>query len=274
MEQFIMSEHTALRISDSEQGQTVLVLLHGYLESLEIWEDFVKLLSPLYRIVTIDIPGHGISEVKSEIHTMEFVADVLRGVLDNKQIARCFVAGHSMGGYVAEAFAAKYPERLEGLILFHSSPNADNDSKKEDRRREIEMIRHDKKELIAQLFAPKGFAPHNRDRMINRIEQLQELIALTDDEGIIALLKGMSERDDMNDMMHRLSAPQLFIFGKYDEFIPVERAEALIQSHPQAEIAWLENSGHMGFLEEPDASAEIIRSFINRHGGVENVQQS
>ena len=102
-----MSEHTALRISDSQQGQTVLVLLHGYLESLEIWEDFAKLLSPHYRIVTIDIPGHGISEVKSEIHTMEFIADVLRGVLDQKQITHCFVAGHSMGGYAAEAFAAK-----------------------------------------------------------------------------------------------------------------------------------------------------------------------
>ena len=206
------------------------------------------------------------------MHTMEFVADVLRGVLDLKQISRCFVAGHSMGGYVAEAFAAKYPERLQGLILFHSSPYADNDSKKEDRRREIEMIRHDKKELIAQLFAPKGFAPHNRDRLKSRIEQLQELISLTDDDGIIALLNGMSERKDMNDMMRQLKVPQLFIFGKYDEFIPMERAETLIQAHPQAEIAWLENSGHMGFLEEPDASAEIIRSFINRHGGVETVR--
>lgn len=272
MEQFVMSEHTALRISDSQQGETVLVLLHGYLESLEIWEDFAKLLSPHYRILAIDIPGHGISEVKSEVHTMEFVADVLRGVLDLKQISRCFVAGHSMGGYVAEAFAAKYPERLQGLILFHSSPYADNDSKKEDRRREIEMIRHDKKELIAQLFAPKGFAPHNRDRLKSRIEQLQELISLTDDDGIIALLNGMSERKDMNDMMRQLKAPQLFIFGKYDEFIPMERAETLIQAHPQAEIAWLENSGHMGFLEEPDASAEIIRSFINRHGGVETIR--
>lgn len=272
MEQFVMSEHTALRISDSQQGQTVLVLLHGYLESLEIWEDFTKLLSPHYRIVTMDIPGHGISEVKSEIHTMKFIADVLRGVLDQKQIEHCFVAGHSMGGYAAEVFAAKYPERLQGLILFHSSPNADSDSKKEDRRREIDLIRHDKKELIAQLFAPKGFAPHNRDRMKNRIEQLQELIAMTDDEGIIALLNGMSERSDMNEMMRRLAVPQLFIFGKYDEFIPVERAETLIQAHPQAEIAWLENSGHMGFLEEPDTSAEILRSFINRHGGVETVR--
>lgn len=151
MEKFIVAAETALRISDSQQGDTTLVLLHGYLESLEVWEDFTKLLTPYYRVIAIDIPGHGISEVRGEVHSMEFVADVLKGVLDKQGVARCFVAGHSMGGYVAEAFAARYPEMLQGLILFHSTPNADTDAKKEDRRREIELIRSDKKELIASL---------------------------------------------------------------------------------------------------------------------------
>lgn len=116
---------------------------------------------------------------------------------------------------------------LQGLILFHSTPNADTDAKKEDRRREIELIRSDKKELIASLFAPKGFAEANRKRLRGRIEQLQELISSTDDDGIVALLNGMIGRNDMNDMLHGLKVPQLFIFGRMDEFIPVERAEAL-----------------------------------------------
>ena len=265
MEKFIVAAETALRISDSQQGDTTLVLLHGYLESLEVWEDFTKLLTPYYRVIAIDIPGHGISEVRGEVHSMEFVADVLKGVLDKQVVARCFVAGHSMGGYVAEAFAARYPEMLQGLILFHSTPNADTDAKKEDRRREIELIRSDKKELIASLFAPKGFAEANRKRLRGRIEQLQELISSTDDDGIVALLNGMIGRNDMNDMLHGLKVPQLFIFGRMDEFIPVERAEALVAAHPQAEAAWLDHSGHMGFFEEPEAAAEIIRGFIDRH---------
>lgn len=265
MEKFIVAAETALRISDSQQGDTTLVLLHGYLESLEVWEDFTKLLTPYYRVIAIDIPGHGISEVRGEVHSMEFVADVLKGVLDKQGVARCFVAGHSMGGYVAEAFAARYPEMLQGLILFHSTPNADTDAKKEDRRREIELIRSDKKELIASLFAPKGFAEANRKRLCGRIEQLQELISSTDDDGIVALLNGMIGRSDMNDMLHGLKVPQLFIFGRMDEFIPVERAEALVAAHPQAEAAWLDHSGHMGFFEEPEAAAEIIRGFIDRH---------
>ena len=269
MEQFIMANDTALRISDSGRGETTLALLHGYLESLEVWEDLAKRLAPYYRIVAIDIPGHGISQVRGEVHTMDFVADTLQAVLKKLGVRRCFLAGHSMGGYAAEAFAERHSDMLQGLILFHSTPNADTEQKKADRLREIELIRADKKELLASQFAPKGFAEENRRRLRDRIGQLEELTAATDDDGIVALLRGMIERRDMNDMLHALQVPHLFIFGRMDGFISVETAERLAAAHPQAEVAWLEHSGHMGFWEEPEASERIIRSFIGRHGGQE-----
>ena len=178
-----MAAGTALRISDTLKGGTTVVLLHGYLESLEIWGDFMKELAMHYRVLAIDIPGMGISQVRGEVHTMEFLADVLKGVLDKQGVERCFVVGHSMGGYVAEAFAAKYASMLQGLVLFHSTPNPDTEEKRENRRREIELVRADKKELIAELFAPKGFAPENRKRLRAVIEQLSELISMSDSDG-------------------------------------------------------------------------------------------
>lgn len=184
MEKFIMANDTALRISDSGRGETTLALLHGYLESLEVWEDLAKRLAPYYRIVAIDIPGHGISQVRGEVHTMDFVADMLQAVLEKLGVGRCFLAGHSMGGYAAEAFAERHSDMLQGLILFHSTPNADTEQKKADRLREIELIRADKKELLASQFAPKGFAEENRRRLRDRIGQLEELTAATDDDGI------------------------------------------------------------------------------------------
>ena len=141
MEKIIMAAGTALRISDTLKGGTTVVLLHGYLESLEIWGDFMKELAMHYRVLAIDIPGMGISQVRGEVHTMEFLADVLKGVLDKQGVERCFVVGHSMGGYVAEAFAAKYASMLQGLVLFHSTPNPDTEEKRENRRREIELVR-------------------------------------------------------------------------------------------------------------------------------------
>ena len=88
MEQFIMANDTALRISDSGRGETTLALLHGYLESLEVWEDLAKRLAPYYRIIAIDIPGHGISQVRGEVHTMDFVADTLQAVLEKLGVRR------------------------------------------------------------------------------------------------------------------------------------------------------------------------------------------
>jgi len=267
MEKFITANDTALRISDSVKGETTLVLLHGYLESLDVWEDFSELLTSRYRVVAIDIPGHGISQIKGEIHTMEFIADVLHDVLKNLGIGKCFVAGHSMGGYAALAFAAKYPEILQGIILLHSTPNPDTPEKKENRRREIELIRQEKKELLAAMFAPKGFSPENRHRLADRIEELEEQITMTDDDGIIAILNGMMARADQNEMLRGLKSPQLLIFGTRDEFIPVETAESIIAAQPQAEVALLENSGHMGYMEEPEKTADAITAFIDAHTG-------
>lgn len=262
MEKFIIANDTALRISDSGKGEVTLLFLHGYLESLGVWEEFTAPMTRVARVIAIDIPGHGISQVKGEIHTMEFLSDVIVGVLDKLGVAKVYVIGHSMGGYVAEAFAAKYTDRVEGIVLFHSTPNADSAEKKQNREREIEMVQADKKTLIVNMFAPKGFAEQNRRRLSGVIRQFEEMMLINEDEGIIALLRGMMERADMNEAMRKLPIPQLFIFGMHDEFIPVEAAEALAAAHPQAQVAWLENSGHMGFVEEPMPARDIILNFV------------
>lgn len=108
-EKFIMAGPTAVHISDSGSGERVVVLLHGYLESMIVWEEFARLLTPSVRVVTIDLPGHGISEIKGEVHTMEFLAQTVHDALQALGIGHCTLVGHSMGGYVALAFARLWP---------------------------------------------------------------------------------------------------------------------------------------------------------------------
>ena len=95
-------------------------------------------------------------------------------------------------------------------------------------------------------------------------------VFVTEDEGIAALLRGMIERPDRNEMLRRSAVRQLFIFGKHDGYIPLEKAEALAAAHPQARVAWLEHSGHMGFLEEPEITARALLDFM----GTENEPES
>ena len=262
VEKFIMAGDTPVHVCDSKKGEHCIVLLHGYLESLLVWDDFVPYLYKQVRVVTLDLPGHGISTVKGPVHTMEYLADVVKQTLDALGIERCTLVGHSMGGYVALAFCEKYPERLEGLVLLSSTPNADSEEKRENREREIKLVAAGRKEALARVAPQTGFAPQNRARLQDYIDDLVAQVTLTEDEGIVALLRGMTERPDRNEMLRRSKVPQLFIFGKHDEYIPVEVAEAVAAAHPQAKVVWLEHSGHMGFLEEPLATAEALLRFV------------
>ena len=263
-EKFLMAGSTALHIADSGVGDKCVVLLHGYLESMYVWDDFTSLLTPSVRVITVDIPGHGISEIKGEVHTMDMIADVLHEMINSLGIEKVTMVGHSMGGYVSLAFCARYPEQLEGLVLLSSSPNPDTDEKKENRRREIALVRAGKKDVLARVAPETGFAPHNRKRLKSYIDDLVECVHITEDDGIVALLGGMIERVDQNEMLRKCSVPQLFIMGKHDAYIPVAAAETIIANNPQAQVAWLENSGHMGFIEEPEACAEALLNFVEK----------
>lgn len=262
IEKFIMAGSTALHVCDSEAGERCVVLLHGYLESMLVWDDFVPLLYKKVRVVTLDLPGHGISEVRGPVHTMNFLAETLAHALDALGIARCTMVGHSMGGYAALAFCARYPERLDGLVLLSSTPDPDSETKRSDREREIALVEAGRKESIARVAPAAGFAPENRERLRDAIEELAEQVFITEDAGIVALLRGMMERADSNEMLRRSPVRQLFIFGCEDGYIPRERAEAISATHPEARVVWLEHSGHMGFLEEPEATAAALLDFV------------
>lgn len=262
IEKFIMAGPTALHVCDSEKGDRCVVLLHGYLESLLVWEEFIPLLYKKVRVVTLDLPGHGISVVQGDTHTMEFLADTVAAGVRALGITRCTVVGHSMGGYVTLALCERHPELLDGLVLLSSTPYADSPEKAENRRREIALVQAGRKELLSRVAPAAGFAEENRARMADEIEDLTEQVFVTEDEGIVALLNGMIARKDRSEVLRTTKVPVLFILGRKDNYIPVETAEKMVAEHPEARVVWLENSGHMGFLEEPEATAAALLDFV------------
>lgn len=266
IDKFIMAGETALHVCDSQSGDRCVVLLHGYLESMLVWDEFVQLLYKKVRVVTVDLPGHGISVVNGEIHTMEFLADTVAAGIRALGIERCTVVGHSMGGYVALALCERHPDLLDGLVLLSSTPNADTPEKQENRRREIELVRAGRKEMLARVAPGAGFAEENRRRMQDAIEDLTEQVYVTEDEGIVALLNGMIARKDRNELLRTTKVPILFILGRKDGYIPEEAAERMVADHPEAQVVWLEHSGHMGFLEEPEATAAALLHFMQADG--------
>lgn len=263
IEKFIMAGEVPMHIADTEQGDRCVVLLHGYLESMIVWDEFVELLSPSVRVVTLDLPGHGISTVVGSVHTMEFLAQCVADAMAALGIDRYSVVGHSMGGYVSLAMCEKYADRLDSIVLLSSTTSADGVEKCDRRRREIELIKAGKKNMLARLVPHAGFAPQNVKRLKEYIEDIGELILMTEDEGVIAILGGMIERKDRGEMLAKSNIPHMFIFGRHDYYIPNEVAEEMIAADQSARVVWLEESGHMGFYEEPEKCAEAILAMVN-----------
>ena len=262
IEKFLMAGDTPMHVADTERGDRCVVLLHGYLESMIVWDEFVDLLKQHIRVVTLDLPGHGVSTIAGEVHTMEYLADCVGNTMKALGIDKYSVVGHSMGGYVALAMLDNYKEHLENIILLHSTTSADSQEKCDRRRREIELIKAGKKNTLARLVPHAGFAPENAKRLKDYIEDISELILLTEDEGVIAILGGMIERKSRGEQLRDSGIPHMFIFGRHDYYIPVEVAEEMIAADPNAKVLWLEHSGHMAFYEEPELLAEAILGMV------------
>lgn len=251
-----------MHIADTERGDRCVVLLHGYLESMIVWDEFVDLLKDKVRVVTLDLPGHGISNVIGEVHTMEYLAKCVGDAMIALGIEHYSVVGHSMGGYVSLAMLDNYRDHIDSIVLLSSTTSADSQEKCDRRRREIELIKAGKKNTLARLVPHAGFAPENVKRLADYIEDISELILMTEDEGVIAILGGMIERKSRGEDLLKSGIAHMFIFGRHDYYIPEDVAQEMIDADPTARVVWLEHSGHMGFIEEPELTANAILEMV------------
>jgi pimeloyl-ACP methyl ester carboxylesterase len=240
---------------------SVIVLLHGYLESKEVWGDFYDILSHKHRVISIDIPGHGKSDVIDNIHSMDLMAQVINKLLSSLDIDKFSLIGHSMGGYITLSFAELYPEKLNSFILFHSSVYADNDEKRTNRQKDIELIDNEGLDSIVKSNIPKMFSNNNVSNFVNIINTIQQKALMFKPEGVTALLRGMMQRKDKQRFVSNFKNPMLFIFGEKDNYIPIEVAKNMTKLNSNIEYKTLKNSGHMGFIEETDESLKIINAF-------------
>jgi len=265
MEFFATCNGIPVHISDTKKGEKVIVLLHGYLETLYIWDDFIKSFPSSFRVISLDLPGHGLSGSRKEENSIAFCADVVVSVMDTCGVnVASAVVGHSMGGYVAIEALKRYPERFESLILMHSGPNADSEEKKIDRDREIELIQKAKLQMIVKMGIPKMFAKENLRRMDEKINETVEISDTHDPEGIVATLRGLKSREDNLDFLKQCSKPIMLFFGMDDCHIPVEKAQILQKELPKATTVFLHHSGHNGFLEETETVKDELVKFIGK----------
>ncbi|MCL2683115.1 MAG: alpha/beta hydrolase [Bacteroidales bacterium] len=234
-----------------------LVLLHGFMESQAIWDSFFKVLGEERCVITLDLPGHGHTPQFADIHTMSFMAECVKTVLDAENIEKTTIIGHSMGGYVALEFARLFPERTTQFGLFHSQAATETEQGKANRNRVIDLLKQNKKGFISQ-FIPDLFAPENVEKFQTEIRNLIEIAQAMTVENIIAAQLGMRDRACRLDTLKTAQNPVIFIQGKQDKRCTDELMFSQIQLCNQAEVLYL-NCGHMGFLECEKETIEFLR---------------
>lgn len=247
----------------SGQGKEPLVLLHGFMENLTIWEEMEKSLSKNFTLIKIDLPGHGQSKVYSENHTMEFMAEEVKKLTDSLKIGKFHLLGHSMGGYVTLAFAQIFPDVLKSITLFFSTYYADDADKKEQRQKSLRIIR-DAFPMYVSAGVPNLFNPNEKDVLEGKIELAKKIALTTKNDGVLAAVKGMIERTDKLEIVKGFEGKILVLAGKHDHAV---KTDLTLENLPdQTNIkSYLVDCGHNGHWEKPGICAEIINTELLHH---------
>ncbi len=239
------------------QGQgKPLVLIHGYPLDHTIWADVVPLLAGTFDLILPDLRGFGASASSDRPVTMADFASDIAGLLDSLRIQQAALVGHSMGGYVALAFARAYPMRVSGLGLVSSQMLADTPEGREGRYKAAANVAEKGVSVVAEAMTPKLSA-------VPRIQTIvRGLIEKQTPAGVIGALKAMAERADSTDLLSMMQFPVVLIHGEADALIPIDRARAAEAAVLQSRLFALEGVGHMPMMESPQATAEALKHLV------------
>ncbi|MGY3792409.1 alpha/beta fold hydrolase [uncultured Aquimarina sp.] len=234
-----------------------LVLLHGFLENLKMWDEIIVDISKKYTCIAIDLLGHGNTDCIGYIHRMEDMAHAVKAVLDISINTTPVFIGHSMGGYVSLAYLDLFPDEISGLVLLNSTSFPDSKERKINRSRAIAIVKKNPNAYTSMAIA-NLFAEKNREAYKNEIEKIKIEASKTPLQGIIAALEGMKIRKDHTETLHKFEGDKIIFSGKKDPVLSYQ------QSVNESELCKTDlivlNGGHMSYIENKQ---DIIKSLLD-----------
>lgn len=260
MKKQIAIQQNLLRYEVVGNGKPV-VLIHGFGENSDIWNNQVGFLKDSYQLIIPELPGSGQSALIDDM-SIEGMAGVIKQILDQERIEKCTLIGHSMGGYITLAFAEKYPELLNGFGLFHSTAFADSEEKKTTRKKGIAFIEQHGAFEFLKTATPNLFSARTKDERPELIDRQIGGLSNFLPSSLVSYYQAMMQRPDRTNILKTSAVPVLFIMGEDDNAVHIK--DVLEQCHlpGKSYIHVLNYSGHMGMLEEADKSNKALAYFL------------
>lgn len=243
-----------------------VILLHGFAETSDVWNDQLEKLKEYFFVIIPDLPGSGKSEMLEGNISINDYAEAIKAIADTEinsnKPALFSLIGHSMGGYITLAFAEKYPKLLNGFGLFHSSAYADDDAKKETRKKGIEFIENNGAGAFIKTTTPNLFSEKTKNKKPELIENLIQLAKGFSGDALVQYYHAMMARPERINVLKNFKKPVLFIIGKDDNAVPLKASLGQCHLPSVSFIKILESSGHMGMWEEKDEANKFVLNFL------------
>lgn len=249
-------------------GKKVLVLIHGFCEDNTIWQHLMPTLAKHYKVIAPDLGGFGNSAaLLPQDVTIEDLAEQVRDLLQALEVKECIMIGHSLGGYVALAYAEKYAHTLKGLGLFHSSALADSEAKKRNRNQTTFFIQKNGVNPFAEDFSAMMFFTPRHTELEKEIEYIKNSVKKTPEKSILQVTIALRDRPDRTALLKKVNFPVLFIIGREDNSIPLSAYTEQIFYPQDSDIHILNDTGHVGMLERPQETLRMLLNFCKRCWG-------
>jgi pimeloyl-ACP methyl ester carboxylesterase len=244
-----------------------LLLLHGFGESGTIWDLQSQALSEHALILIPDLPGTGksLTPASGPYNSLDEYAALINTLLDNERIERCTLVGHSMGGYIALAFAEMFPDRLDGFGLFHSTALPDSPQRIEARNKGIRLIKEYGAapflaEIIPGLYSESFRQTHHAAVK----EHVEESAKWATKEALTGYYEAMMSRPDRRKVLAQFPRPICMILGTHDKTVDLEETKPQTELLQQGFINIMDSVAHMGMRESSEASLDILVSFLQK----------
>lgn len=238
-----------------------IVLLHGFAETFEIWNNLIPTLSEKYQLIIPHIPGCATADNFEEPFTMERIAQFVFDILEEEKIEKTILFGHSMGGYASMAFAEKYPNKLMGLSLVHSSAADDRPEKKNIRQTAVDHIRKNGSIGFFRTLIPKlyGSSSNFTPEKIKHLDMANQYTA----EQIVACYTAMKNRVDRKFVLTSLDCPIQLIGGREDLSVNYQDIVTQAQICKKPSLHIFDRIAHTSMNENPKILLAAIIGFTD-----------
>lgn len=238
-----------------------VVLLHGFPVHAGMWAAQLDALSDTHRVIALDARGFGGSP-RTGPYSIDTLADDVHALQRELNLGRFALAGLSMGGYVALAYASKYAQDLRGLVLVDTKPEADNAEAKETRTKSAQTARQQGAKPIADTMLPKLIGQTTANTRPQVVAALRQMMEAADPEAIALAQEAMRDRPDRTAMLGSIAVPTLVVCGDADTITPPDLMRKMHQAIPNSRFELIPQSGHMTPMEQPEAVTRAMEAFL------------